>query len=104
MTKRETQLQALSNATANLSTANYPAIFVGFMAKGIVQDDITPRVNVFTYNAWLAKGRQVRRGEHGVRVTSWAASERKDENGAVVVSRRPVSTTVFHISQTDAVA
>ena len=44
---------------------------------GLVSD-ILPRENVFTYHAWRALGRQVRRGEHGVKVTTWIPTERKE--------------------------
>jgi antirestriction protein ArdC len=74
------------------------------MAKGIPQSEIRPRENVFTYQAWRALGRQVRRGEHGVKVVTFieAAKENK-ETGERESFRRPRTTTVFHISQTDAV-
>jgi hypothetical protein len=42
---------------------NYGAIFQGFMEKGIPESEILPRENVFTYHAWRALGRQVRRGQ-----------------------------------------
>lgn len=60
------QAEALSRAINGESLLNYPAILDGFAAKGIT--DVEPRINVFTYHAWRAKGRQVRKGEHGVRV------------------------------------
>lgn len=102
MSRTETQSQALSNATNNASMANYPAIFSGFAAKGIAQSDITPRVNIFTYEAWHALGRQVKRGEHGVSVTTWIPMTKKDADGeAQPIGRKPRSTTVFHVSQTE---
>ena len=42
---------------------NYPAIYEGFEDKGI--SNIQPRVNVFTYNAWKAKGRQYQHQREG---------------------------------------
>ena len=94
---------ALANATQNQSVANYDAIYEGFMEKGIEEEDIIPRENVLTYDAWLAKGRQVRRGEHGVKITTWVGMSFKDEETGEVRPgrRRPKTTTVFHISQTD---
>ena len=94
--------QALKNATENNSVANYQAIFEGFAEKGIF--DIEPRVNVLTYNAWLAVGRQVRRGESGVRVLTMVSAKEKAAEGGEGEARgfkfkRTVS--VFHISQTD---
>jgi hypothetical protein len=52
---------------------NYSAIFQGFMAKGIAETDIKPRENVFTFHAWKALGRSVKRGEHGVKVVTFIA-------------------------------
>jgi hypothetical protein len=66
-TKKEMQNEALTRASSRQSLSNWPAIFAGFMAKGIPETDIKPRENVFTYHAWQALGRQVRRGEHGVK-------------------------------------
>ena len=63
-TKTAQQQQSLSNAVNNLSLSNYPAIFEGFEALGINPDDIKPRINVFTFNAWIALGRSVEKGEY----------------------------------------
>lgn len=94
--------QALKNATENNSVANYQAIFEGFAEKGIF--DVEPRVNVLTYNAWLAVGRQVRRGESGVRVVTMVSAKAKaaesgEGEGKGFKFARTVS--VFHVSQTD---
>lgn len=99
--------EALSNALAERSLANYPAILEGFMARGIPAEQITPRENVFTYHAWRALGRQVRRGESGVKVVTWiskqgapAAGEGEGATeGKSFKFARPV--TVFHVSQTE---
>lgn len=98
------QAEALSRAVNGLSLGNYPAIFAGFVAKGIPESEIKPRENVFTYQAWRALGRQVRRGEHGVKVVTFVemAKENK-ETGEKESFRRPWTTTVFHVSQTDAI-
>ena len=77
--REEMQQEALSRAIGNESTANWSAIFAGFTAKGIPEADIRPRENVFTYHAWRALGRQVRRGEHGVKVTTWVPAHGKEE-------------------------
>ena len=97
----QTAERALNNALSSASQSNYPAIFVGFAEKGIT--DVQPRVNVFTYDAWKALGRQVKRGEHGVKVTTWIPMTRKDDIEGEVSFKRPKCTTVFHVSQTDAV-
>lgn len=103
-TQSVTQSEALERVRSSISTANFPAIFAGFEAKGIPEDQIEPRVNVFTYDAWKALGRQVRKGEHGVKVCTWIEMSKKDANGeAQSIGRKPRSTSVFHISQTDPV-
>ena len=111
------QSEALSRAANGQSLSNWPAIIHGFMAKGIPEADIRPRENVFTYHAWRALGRQVRRGEHGVRVITFVSVAEKDSKEDVDgvatndvdgtnqprkgAYRRPWTATVFHISQTD---
>ena len=95
--------EALSRATAGKTLTNYPAIFQGFLALGIAEADILPRENVLTYHAWRALGRQVRKGEHGVKVVTFIPATRKDrETGEeIATGKRPWNSTVFHISQTD---
>jgi antirestriction protein ArdC len=86
---------------------NYPSIFEGFMAKGIVIEDIRPRENVFTFWAWQALGRRVRKGEHGVKATTFVAvagkraDEPTDDSKGKAGYRMPRTVTVFHVSQTD---
>ena len=105
MTTVELQEDALARARGSLSTMNYRTIITGFMEKGIKADDIEPRVNVLTFQAWRALGRHVRKGEHGVNVLTWIpVADKKDKiTGEIVAGgRRPKGATVFHISQTDA--
>ena len=108
-TRDELQQEALSRAASGQSLTNLPAIFAGFLAKGIPEADIRPRENVFTYHAWRALGRQVRRGEHGVKVTTFVPMDKKTgetdpdsgEERKASIGRRAWSATVFHLSQTD---
>ena len=102
-TESRSNSEALSRATSGQSMSNYPTIYGGFTAKGIPESEIKPRENVFTYNAWRALGRQVRRGEHGVKVVTFIDCQKRDEETGQLKERfrRPSSTTVFHISQTD---
>jgi hypothetical protein len=110
MTNRELmQAEALDRATNGQSLTNYPAIYEGFMAKGIAEAEILPRENVFTFNAWKAKGRSVKKGEHGVKVVTFVECSGRDRDPAsgeekAVTFRRPHTTTVFHISQTEPTA
>src|SRR6185437_2604454 len=80
--REEIQQEALSRAASGQSLTNWPAILNGFTAKGIPETDIRPRENVFTYHAWRALGRQVRRGEHGVKITTWVTPRDKREDSA----------------------
>ena len=103
ITTQHTQ-EALDRATGNNSTANYGAIYDGFTAKGIAPEEIKPRENVFTYEAWKALGRYVKRGEHGVKVFTYIPTrEERDDSGNVTrqAGKRFKAATVFHISQTD---
>jgi hypothetical protein len=86
--------EALYRARTSQSLANYAPIIAGFAERGLT--DIRPRENVLTYQAWLALGRQVRRGEHGVRVQTWITVEKDGQKVTI-----PKTTTVFHITQTD---
>lgn len=97
MTQIELNHEALNRAKSNTSTANYTAIIEGFGERGI--KDIRPRENVLTYRAWQAQGRQVRKGEKGVKVTTWIPMGKEDDKGKRAL--RPKTTTVFHIDQTD---
>ena len=108
--RKQIQTEALSRATQGQTLTNFPAIFRGFMAKGIPESEIRPRENVFTYHAWRALGRQVRKGEHGVKVITYVQGEQEKsepdpqtgEKKKVHKSiRRPWVAVVFHVSQTD---
>jgi len=96
--------EALARAVSSQSFTNFPAIFQGFAAKGIPESEIKPRENVFTFDAWKALGRVVRRGEHGVKVVTFIETKSREidqDTGEPKMIRRPWTTTVFHISQTE---
>jgi hypothetical protein len=100
--KAEIQQQALSNAVTGESVANYQTIFDGFAAMGIDINQVKPRENVFTFNAWKALGRVVKKGQHGVKIVAVIPCTKKDpENGEEVAVKKVKTTTVFHISQTE---
>jgi hypothetical protein len=108
----EMQLEALSRARDGQSFSNWPAIIRGFLEKGIPEDQILPRENVLTYHAWRALGRQVRRGEHGVKVTTFVPMTKKTgkvdpatgQEEVKPIGKRAWNATVFHLSQTDPIA
>jgi len=100
----QSTLESLKRAVSGQSFTNFPAIFHGFAAKGIPESEIKPRENIFTFDAWKALGRVVRRGEHGIKITTFIESKSKEidkDTGERKTFRRPWTTTVFHISQTD---
>jgi antirestriction protein ArdC len=101
----EIQQEALTRAVTGQSYSNYPAIIRGFAAKGIPEDAIKPRENVFTYEAWRALGRYVRTGEPGIKVATVRTFQKKvrdrDSGEERIESYSvPWTATVFHISQT----
>lgn len=81
----------VEKAQRGASIHNDTVVVASFLERGI---EATPRVDVFTFNAWLAKGRVVRKGEKGVRIVTFF-----QKTDGTKVSR---SVTVFHLSQTDA--
>ena len=100
--------ESLQRATSSASTMNYHSIFEGFTAKGIPIEDIKPRENVFTFWAWQALGRRVRKGEHGVKACTFVPvngkRETNEDTGEIKRGagyRIPRTTTVFHFSQTE---
>lgn len=100
----EARQEALTRAVSGQSLSNFPAIFQGFAAKGIPESEIKPRENVFTFDAWKALGRYVRKGEHGVKVVTFIDCKSKEldpDTGERKLIRRPWTTTVFHVSQTE---
>ena len=98
MTKQEVQQAALSRARTSEGISNLPIIYACFKAMGIPDTEIKPRENIFTYNAWRALGRQVLKGQHGVKIATFI--EEVDDDTGEVIKKRPWMTTVFHISQT----
>lgn len=96
MSAAEEIKEAIKRAEEGESLSNYEAIFEGFEAMGIATDDIRPRENVFTYKVWQAKGRQVMKGSHGVRIVT----VREYDNKKGERKKSVKGATVFHISQT----
>jgi N-terminal domain of anti-restriction factor ArdC len=93
--------QALENAINGQSFANYDTIFEELGKRGIPADQILPRENIFTFNAWKAQGRVVKKGEHGVTILTFIPCTKKDKDtGKEIVVTKAKKTNVFHISQT----
>lgn len=93
--------ESLERAINNNSMVNYETIINGFIEMGIDADDITPRENVFTFNAWKALGRVVMKGQKGVKVVTRISCTVTDkETGEETPVLKTKTTAVFHISQT----
>ena len=100
-TAKEKQEQALARAR-NGHSKNDLLVMMAFTERGWAPEDVKPRENVFTYKAWQALGRQVRKGEKGVKVCVYITTEETDKKtGETVERKKPWSSTVFHIDQTD---
>lgn len=97
------QQESLTRAVTGVTMTNYPAIFEGFMAKGIPEHEIIPRSNIFTFNAWRALGYSVKKGEHGVKVITWVTAKGKETQDGDEAKQAGFkfakTTTVFHVSQ-----
>ncbi len=103
--RRETALETLERIEHGDNTANHQAIITAFADRGIPVDEIIPRENVFTYQAWLALGRQVMKrpsnippGQYGIKIP--VIREERDPQTKKVTKRIRAFATVFHISQT----
>ncbi len=99
--------EALSRAQASLSLTNYPMIYQYFGEKGIPEDEIKPRENVFTFAAWKALNRYVKKGEHGCKILTFITGTKEivnEESGEIEHHnwKKPWNTVVFHVSQTQA--
>lgn len=98
------QQEALSRAHNCTGRANIATVYAACEARGY--EDVRPGENVLTYEAWRAEGRQVRRGEKGIALTTYIPTKEVDEdddgNEVVRTGSRPHTAYVFHVSQTDA--
>jgi hypothetical protein len=96
------QIEALDRAT-NGHSKNDEFVYAMLTLAGY--DDVQPRVNCLTYNAWKAAGRSVKKGEKGLGVTVWIPCKDKEakpdpKTGEARKSMRPKTTYIFHIDQT----
>ena len=91
-----TTLMTAEQATTfeRLSQANMMILTAIAHSKGC---NCAPYTDWFTYNRWLAQGFQVKKGEHGTKITTWIPMTKKDpetgENQDIGV--KPRTTTVF---------
>jgi len=94
-------------------TAETAKQFQGYSAMNaasilaVLHCDCEPYRDVFTYQRWQAQGFQVRKGEHGVRITTWIeASEKREPEAEPEAERKvyrlPRAVVVFCRCQVDA--
>lgn len=102
MKAAEMQREALARARNGDSARNEALVISSFLERGIPEADIQPRINVLTYHAWRALGRQVRRGERSVRVETRIPITGTDPDSGerTVTGTRAKTAYVFHVSQT----
>jgi hypothetical protein len=101
MTVTAAAYESLNRAVTGESTMNYEAIFSGFAAMGIPEDQIQPRVNVLTFWGWKALNRHVCKGVHGVKAVTFVQASKKAADGTQSSFRMSRTVTVFHVSQTE---
>ncbi len=96
----EQQIEALLRAKSGFSK-NDAIVYIMLTEAGF--EDVRPRENVFTFNAWKAQGRVVKKGEKGFAITTWIPckpSKKQTAEGEDGKKLRPKTAYVFHISQT----
>lgn len=104
MYNQEKGKKALERVESSQSMANFEQVIEGFLEMGIPEEEILPKENVYTFQAWLGKGRCVRKGEHGVKITTFIPIKRENvSDGDGELRMYPKTTTVFHVSQTEKV-
>jgi hypothetical protein len=108
--REQAEREALSRASRPMPNGNDAQCILEFSSRGIPVEEIEtfgPGQNVFTYKAWRAKGRQVRKGEKSVKLTVWHPIDSDDDDTDRNTDKpkrkrcRPVTACVFHVSQTD---
>lgn len=100
--RTETREEALARIRSGFSK-NDQAVIIAFAEAGIDPDQITPRQNVLTFDAWKAAGRQVAKGATSLRIEVWVPrkgkkTEEDDEKKGGALMRR--TARLFHESQT----
>ncbi len=69
--------------------------------SGACKGSCQPYEDIFTYARWQALGYQVRKGEHGAKLSIIIENTKEDEEGNAKRVSRPWATTVFCRCQVD---
>jgi hypothetical protein len=106
----ETPQEALQRIQSMQMCQNDVIVIQAFADAGIPAEDITPRLNVLTFKAWKAAGRQVAKGAKSLGITVWIPMKGKKSAGAASENggdgkkprggMRPKLTRLFHECQT----
>jgi hypothetical protein len=107
-TVTETPQEALARIHSMGFGKNDAVAIMAFAECGIDPEEIEPRQNVLTFNAWKGAGRRVAKGAMSVKVTVWVPKSGKDgdEKPAKEGEKKkrggmyPKTTCLFHVSQT----
>jgi hypothetical protein len=100
MATTEQQIEALMRARSGYSK-NDAIVFIEMTERGYT--DVRPRENVFTFNAWKAQGRVVKKGEKGLPIVTWIPCKKQAAAGEEGKKLRPKTAHVFHFEQTQAI-
>jgi hypothetical protein len=71
-----------------------------FEKLGIMPSEVRLRENVLTFKGWIEKGRVVKKGSHGCRLTVFKEKLVRHQDGTEKAEKRPWHYFVFHVSQT----
>ena len=98
--------QAMTAETATIFTHGHSAAHVALLAQEASARGCNCQAyrDWFTYRRWQAQGCQIRKGEHGTKITTWVHYTRKDKDGQEHDRSRPKGTTVFCRCQVDPAA
>lgn len=107
--RRARELEALARASRPRPRSDNDMVaMLAFTGRGIPDDQVWtfgPAQNVYTFAAWRALGRTVRKGEHGVRLSVWVPMGEATTDPLTGETKepkcRPASAYVFHVSQTE---
>ncbi len=98
---------ALQRIQSMQFSGNDVLVIQAFADAGIDPEQIDPRNNVLTFNAWKALNRRVAKGAISVRVTVWIPVGEKADDGKTEdadkpkrTGMRPTMARLFHVSQT----
>lgn len=106
---KETPEEALARIQSMGFGKNDALVIMAFSDAGIDAEEIDPRHNVLTFNAWKGAGRRVAKGAISQKVVVWIpkrgkggeqTTEAEGDDKKTSGGMWPKTTSLFHISQT----